>query len=72
MINKIRPIATVEWSDGNDGRDGRFYIAYCCPKCHRMLPGYNKVNACDQCGTFFDWGKQEPVIEVTRSVQWND
>ena len=51
--------------------DGRYYIAYYCPKCRRKLPGYAMMNACDQCGTFFDWGKREPVIEVARSVRWD-
>ena len=71
MIHKIRPTTSVEWSDGNDGYDGRYYIAYYCPKCRRKLPGYAMMNACDQCGTFFDWGEREPVIEVARSVRWD-
>ena len=31
MIEKVRPSASIEWSDGNDGRDGRYYIEYRCP-----------------------------------------
>ena len=71
-IEKIRPKASVQWSDGNDGRDGRYYIEYRCPVCGRRIFYYGRDNACDQCGTFYDWGKREPVIEITRSVKWDE
>lgn len=71
MIQKYRPNATIKWSDGNDGRDGRYYIAFSCPKCGRYISGYESATACDQCGTFYDWGKREPRIEITRSVAWD-
>lgn len=29
-----------------------------------------RENACDQCGTFYDWGKREPEILITRSIKW--
>lgn len=70
QIKKIRPLAWVEWSGGNDGRDGRYYIEYHCPKCGKRIWYYGRENACDQCGTFYDWGKREPTIEITRSVKW--
>lgn len=70
MVEKIRPSASIEWSDGNDGRDGRYYIEYRCPKCNRRIRWYESDTACDQCGTFYDWGRREPRIEITRSVQW--
>lgn len=72
MMIKKRPTARIEWSNGNDGWDGRYYIAYYCPECGRRIQHYAKDNACDRCGTFYDWGKREPVIEITRSVKWDD
>ena len=70
MISKIRPVAIVEYSYGNDGRDAHHYIAYYCPTCGRTIPWYEYATACDQCGTFYDWGEKEPRIEITRSVKW--
>ena len=72
MIEKIRPVATVKWSDGNDGRDGRYYIEYRCPKCGKLIHGYHRDTACDECGTFYDWGNREPSIKVIREVDWNE
>lgn len=71
-IKKIRPKASIQWSYGDDGRDGRYYIEYRCPVCSRRINSYRSDNACDQCGTFYDWGKREPTIEITRSVKWDD
>lgn len=71
MINKIRPIARVEWSEGNDGRDAHHYIAYYCPTCKRRIWGYEKVTACDNCGTFYDWSKKAH-IETKYEVKWDD
>ena len=31
---------------------------------------YKAETACDNCGTFYDWGNQEPKIVVTRIVEW--
>lgn len=70
-IKKIRPLAWVEWSDGNDGRDGHYYIEYHCPKCGKRILYYRHENACDRCGTFYDWGKREPEIVITRSIKWD-
>ena len=50
-IEKVRPTARVELDDGNDGRDGKYIIAYYCPKCSRRIWSYARDNACDQCGT---------------------
>lgn len=72
MIEKIRPVATVKWSDGNDGWDGSYYIEYRCPKCGRLIYGYRRDTACDECGTFYDWGEREPSIKVIREVDWNE
>lgn len=52
MVEKIRAKASIEWSDGNDGRDGRYYVEYRCPGCNRKIPEGRM--ACDECGTFFD------------------
>ena len=70
MVEKIRPVATIKYSYGNDGRDGDYYIAYSCPKCGRNIPWYESDTACDKCGTFYDWGKKRPRIQITRSVKW--
>lgn len=71
MVTKIRPYATAEWTDGNDGYDGHYYISYRCPTCHRVIGrSYKSETACDECGTFYDWGDKEPRIVVTRSVEW--
>lgn len=70
-VKKIRPDTEVEYSFGNDGRDGHYYIKYSCPICHKSINhGYNSETACDECGTFYDWGMTEPTIKVTRSVKW--
>ena len=69
-VEKIRPIANVEYTEGIDGRDAHYYIEYKCPKCGRVIWGYKSKTACDQCGTFYDWGKREPSIEIKRSVRW--
>lgn len=70
MIEKIRPNASVELSYGNDGRDGKYYIEYRCPKCNQIIRWYKSDTACDKCGTFYDWGSEEPSIEITRTVRW--
>ena len=70
MVTKIRPKAYIEYSYGNDGRDGKYYIEYCCPTCGRKIRYYKSEIACDQCGTFYDWGTKEPKIIITRSVEW--
>lgn len=67
-VEKIRPDAEVRYDYGNDGRDGRYYISYCCPKCGRLL--FKGDIACDRCGTFFDWSKTAS-IEIIRKVMWN-
>ena len=70
-VKKIRPIAKVEFSEGIDGRDAHYYIAYSCPVCHRSIYGYGGSDACDRCGTFYDWGTSEPRIKIKRTVEWN-
>lgn len=57
MTDKIRPIAMVEYSEENDERDDYHYIAYYCPICRIRTWGYEKVTACNNCGTFYDWSK---------------
>ena len=69
-IKKVKPTASIEYSYGNDGRDAHHYIAYRCPTCGISIPWYKYATACDKCGTFYDWGKKEPTIEITRSVKW--
>ena len=72
MVERSRPNATVKWTDGNDGRDGCYYIAYECPKCGSgIYGGYKSRDVCFNCGTIFDWGKEEPHIVVTRTTSWD-
>lgn len=70
-VKKIRPIAEVKLSNGIDGRDAHYYIAYSCPVCHRTIYGYGSSNACDRCGTFYDWGSHAPKIQVIREIEWD-
>lgn len=69
-VEKIRPSAYIVYSDGNDGRDGKYVIRYRCPTCNRTIQRYKAETACDECGTFYDWGDKEPQIKITRSVSW--
>lgn len=67
----VRPIADVRYDCGTDGRDGGYYIEYKCPGCGKVIGyTYKSETACNKCGTFYDWGKKEPVIKVTRTVEW--
>ena len=70
MSEKNRPKAEVRYDYGCDGRDSRYYIAYFCPTCGKGISGYKNSNACDRCGTFYDWGRTEPSIKVARTVDW--
>lgn len=72
MIEKKRPNAKIDFDFGNDGRDSKYYIQYTCPTCGRIIwYGYRSETACDQCGTFYDWGEKEPSIEITRTIDWS-
>lgn len=70
MVEKFRPRTTIEHSEGNDGRDGYDYIEYWCPKCNRRIGGYRYKTACDNCGTFYDWGDDAPRIVDHPLVEW--
>ena len=70
MVEKKRPKAEVYLNYGNDGRDAHYDIEYRCPKCNKKINYYKAETACDNCGTFYDWGNQEPKIVVTRTVEW--
>ena len=71
MIKKIRPLTSIKLDLGNDGRDSRYYIEYRCPTCERIIGSeYGLSNACDRCGTFYDWGTAKPKIEIARTVRW--
>ena len=70
MVTKIRPIASVEHSEGNDGRDAHDFIAYYCPTCNRSISYYRSDTACDQCGTFYDWGESKPYINYNPEIIW--
>lgn len=66
-IKKVRPHATVEFSNGIDGRDSFYYVHYTCPTCGKSIRE-NDI-ACDVCGTFFDWSKKAK-IELVRTIVW--
>ena len=66
-VIKRKPMARVEYSYGNDGRDGEYYVQYSCPKCGKKIR-FEDI-ACDECGTFFDWS-QKARIKVVREVEW--
>ena len=71
-VIKIRPKAELYHSEGNDGWDAYDGIRYRCPTCNRLIgPYYKYETACDQCGTFYDWGNGPARIVITKSVQWD-
>lgn len=72
MINKIRPHAYIREHYGEDGREPRqTQIVYRCPVCNRYIGlTWKKDVACDECGTFYDWGNREPHIRVTETIEW--
>lgn len=69
MVNKIQPEVRVEWSNGNDGRDGGYILRYYCPNCHKWIRNEDTV-ACDECGTFFDWSKHAHII-MQPTIVWS-
>lgn len=66
-IEKIKPNARMMWTNGNDGRDGHYYICYTCPKCNKPIDEGDI--ACDECGTFFDW-TERAHIKYTQVIEW--
>ena len=74
MIKKIRPFTDWHTYSGEDGRSSTEYIIdYYCPTCHRRIyGGYMSSDACDQCGTFYDWGSHAPKIQVIRKIAWDE
>ena len=67
MVKKVRPNAEVEYSYGNDGRDDYYYPSYSCPKCGNYIN--ENQQACEECGTFFDWSKTA-TIQIVRQIVW--
>lgn len=47
-----------------------YEICYKCSTCDKLISGYNMEQICERCGTVFDWGKSEPRIKVTRTIEW--
>lgn len=71
MIKKIKPVAKIEESYGDDGRAPRkVWIDYYCPTCGRYIGSWKKDTACDKCGTFYDWSGKEPKIKTTETIEW--
>ena len=67
MVEKVRARVTLEWSDGNDGRDGHYFVKYWCSQCNKSIK--EDDIACDVCGTFFDWSKKAKIV-VHRDIEW--
>lgn len=70
MVKKIKPKAAIKWNNGNDGRDGFDEIVYYCPTCRRQISYYMSDTACDECGTFYDWGKHKPYLKTYKQIVW--
>lgn len=70
MISKIKPSTKIVKKYNEDGWRSWYAIDYFCPTCGRHIGRYKSDNACDQCGTFYDWGTHEPKIETTQVVVW--
>lgn len=71
MVEKVRPIATIHESYGEDGRGPKNEtVEFYCPTCGRYIGSWKKDTACDKCGTFYDWGNKEPSIKTIKSIEW--
>lgn len=70
-IEKIRPKVELYYNNGNDGRDGHDSIRYRCQRCNRIIRDYRAETACDQCGTFYDWGLGPAHIIYRPEIVWN-
>ena len=70
MIKKIRPLAELAKRSDEDGWSSWWGIDYFCPVCHRKIRDYKSDVACDQCGTFYDWGSKKPKILTKREIVW--
>ena len=70
MIEKKRPIATIERVSNEDGTRSYDDIVYKCPTCSKYIGRYKNHEVCFGCGTIFDWGTREPTIKVTKTVEW--
>lgn len=77
MVDKVRPLASVGWSEGNDGKDAHETIELRCPKCKKLFAivgtrykdirtAYNLADCCKECGVIFDWSKAPRGQLLTR------
>lgn len=73
MIEKKKPRCVMKHDEGNGGYGdfGRDYFVYYCATCGKQINFYRQENACENCGTFHDWGKSEPHIVVRKTVEWD-
>ena len=69
-IVKLRPLAEIETKYNEDGWQSWDEIVYRCPKCRRKLRGWNSEVGCVNCGIFYGWGKREPKIVITKTIEW--
>ena len=70
MIERIRPRTVINEHFDMEFRNSFYAIDYYCPTCGKPIAFYKSDNACDKCGTFFDWGEHKPEIKITRTVAW--
>lgn len=76
MVTKRRPLTKIyeyeTWNeDGTRSKKG-IGIKYFCPGCNRLILYYKSNDACDICGTFYDWGEKEPTIKTEHHVVWEE
>lgn len=80
MVDKVRPIASVGWSEGMDGKDAHETIELKCPKCKKLFAivgtrykdirtAYNLEEYCRECGAIFDWSKA-PRVKTNTFIEW--
>ena len=71
MIDKLRPYPYI-FDASNDGREyDSKEIYFNCPKCRKPIGFYKSKTACDNCGTFFDWGDTQPKIQSINKIIWD-
>ena len=70
MIERIRPRTVINEHFDMEFKTSSYGIDYYCPVCGKPIAFYKSHNACDECGTFFDWGERKPEIKITRTVAW--
>lgn len=67
-----RPVAGVQWSEGIDGKDAHYYIAYHCPACGKYISNqWCSDRRCFNCCCILDWGRKPPRLTYNPTVEWD-